>query len=254
MLVDSEPISNRRARGDAHEQGLPTTLAQARREYQGLLLARDRRSRAERPSATICPTAGPSATKSERDAAFGRDLAPGGGRGGGGARRCAPRGCRCCVASQGRLQQDAPLAGLTGLAGLFHAQALFSAESVARGKPHPDLFLHAAAAMGAPPELAVVVEDTPSGVAAGVAAGMRVLGYAADSDEDALRAAGAETFVPMGEVPVRLGSAELPPRLRRRPRGRPRELLEQQHERAVGAPGHLREADLARAVAATRRR
>lgn len=67
----------------------------------------------------------------------------------------------------------------------------FSAYSVANGKPAPDLFLHAASAMGAEPAGCVVVEDTPSGVTAAVAANMRVLGYAADSEERALRDAGA---------------------------------------------------------------
>jgi beta-phosphoglucomutase-like phosphatase (HAD superfamily) len=63
---------------------------------------------------------------------------------------------------------------------------------VARGKPHPDLFLHAARAMGAPPDRCAVVEDTPSGVVAAVRAGMRTIGYAADSDRAALALAGAE--------------------------------------------------------------
>lgn len=46
---------------------------------------------------------------------------------------------------------------------------------IARGKPAPDIFLLAAAALGVPPERCVVVEDAPSGVAAGRAAGMRVV-------------------------------------------------------------------------------
>ena len=75
------------------------------------------------------------------------------------------------------------------------------------GKPAPDLFLHAARTMGAEPAACVVVEDTPSGVAAAVAADMRVLGYAADSDEQALRAAGAEIVQSLDEVPGLLGLA-----------------------------------------------
>ena len=55
-------------------------------------------------------------------------------------------------------------------------EVLFSAEQVARPKPAPDVFLAAAAAMDAPPETCVVVEDSTAGVAAGRAAGMRVLG------------------------------------------------------------------------------
>jgi len=76
---------------------------------------------------------------------------------------------------------------------------------VPRGKPHPDLFLHAAAVIGAKPSRCVVVEDTPSGVTAAVAAGMRALGYVADSDEVALRRAGAEVLRSLDELPRMLG-------------------------------------------------
>jgi beta-phosphoglucomutase-like phosphatase (HAD superfamily) len=60
--------------------------------------------------------------------------------------------------------------------------------------------------MAAKPAHCVVVEDTPSGVTAAVAAGMRVLGYAADSDAAALRGAGAEVFESMGDLPALVGS------------------------------------------------
>lgn len=53
-------------------------------------------------------------------------------------------------------------------------------------KPHPDIYLHAASTMGAKPSRCVVVEDNPSGVTAAVSAGMRAIGYVADSDETAL--------------------------------------------------------------------
>jgi beta-phosphoglucomutase-like phosphatase (HAD superfamily) len=49
---------------------------------------------------------------------------------------------------------------------------------VAQGKPAPDLFLHAAATLGAVPERCVVVEDSPFGVTAAVSAGMRCLAFA----------------------------------------------------------------------------
>ena len=59
---------------------------------------------------------------------------------------------------------------------------IFSAEDVAHGKPAPDLFLHAAASMGVKPVDCLVIEDSPLGVAAAVAAGMKVFGYAAMTD------------------------------------------------------------------------
>nr|WP_303683661.1 HAD family phosphatase [Brevundimonas naejangsanensis] len=57
---------------------------------------------------------------------------------------------------------------------------IFSAAvHVTRGKPHPDLFLHAAQTMGADPAKTVVLEDSPVGVRAGLAAGMQVIGLCA---------------------------------------------------------------------------
>ena len=77
---------------------------------------------------------------------------------------------------------------------------------MARGKPAPDLFLHAAARMGAEPAGCVVIEDSPFGVRAGVAAGMRVLGYGGGlAAADVLAEAGAEVFGHMSEVPALLG-------------------------------------------------
>ncbi|MGN6187338.1 MAG: HAD family hydrolase, partial [Conexibacter sp.] len=89
-----------------------------------------------------------------------------------------------------------------GLLDRFPDAAIFSADDVAHGKPAPDLFLHAAVRMGFEPAQAVVVEDSEAGVQAGVAAGMRVLGYAAAAAEQAvLHAYGAEPFDDMAALP-----------------------------------------------------
>ncbi|WP_237110039.1 HAD family phosphatase [Nonomuraea sp. MG754425] len=82
-----------------------------------------------------------------------------------------------CVASNGRHATIRRSLELTGLAGRFTGR-VFSAEDVPRGKPEPDLFLHAATTMGAEPERCVVVEDSPFGVTAAVRAGMRCLAFA----------------------------------------------------------------------------
>jgi HAD superfamily hydrolase (TIGR01509 family) len=73
---------------------------------------------------------------------------------------------------------------------------LFSAAGFARGKPHPDIYLHAAAELGIGPEYCLVIEDHPVGVAAGVAAGTTVVALLAASHirpghADRVRAAGA---------------------------------------------------------------
>ena len=93
--------------------------------------------------------------------------------------------------------------GLTWLYERF-AGRIFSAEDVGRGKPDPDLFFYAAERMGVVPERCIVVEDSPFGVAAAVAAGMPVLGYAAESERRTLGAlfdAGAIVFTSMSDLP-----------------------------------------------------
>jgi HAD superfamily hydrolase (TIGR01509 family) len=82
-----------------------------------------------------------------------------------------------CVASSGTHEKIQFTLGLTGLYERF-AGRIFSVSDVARGKPAPDLFLHAAARMGVPPAQCAVVEDSRYGVEAARAAGMRVFGYA----------------------------------------------------------------------------
>ena len=82
-----------------------------------------------------------------------------------------------CVASSGSHDKMRRTLGLTGLYDHFEGR-IYSATEVERGKPEPDLFLHAAKQMGAEPARCVVVEDSPYGVQAARAAGMRSLGYA----------------------------------------------------------------------------
>jgi HAD superfamily hydrolase (TIGR01509 family) len=82
-----------------------------------------------------------------------------------------------CVASSGTHEKIRFTLGLTGLYERF-AGRIFSVSDVARGKPAPDLFLHAAARMGVPPAQCAVVEDSRYGVQAARAAGMRAFGYA----------------------------------------------------------------------------
>ena len=95
-----------------------------------------------------------------------------------------------CVASSGDHQKMRNTLGITGLLPRFEGR-LFSVSEVSRGKPFPDVFLLAAERCGVVPADCVVVEDTPVGVTAGVAAGMRVLGYAASTPRRRLIDAGA---------------------------------------------------------------
>lgn len=106
-----------------------------------------------------------------------------------------------CVASSGDHLKMRTTLTLAGLALRFEGR-MFSALEVPRGKPAPDLFLHAAERMGASPDRTAVVEDSPAGIEAAVAAGMEPLGYAARTDPAELSRAGAWlTFRDMAELP-----------------------------------------------------
>ncbi|MCX5392754.1 HAD family phosphatase [Streptomyces sp. NBC_00094] len=95
--------------------------------------------------------------------------------------------------------------GRTGLLDRFEGR-MFSARDVARGKPAPDLFLHAAATMGVPPERCAVVEDSPYGVQAARAAGMRAFGYCGGlTRADRLMGPRTVVFDDMRELPKLLG-------------------------------------------------
>ena len=114
-----------------------------------------------------------------------------------------------CVASSGTHEYLRYTLQLTGLYERF-AGRIFSVEDVTRGKPAPDLFLHAAARMGAEPARCVVVEDSRSGVEAARAAGMRVLAFAGGLTPAELLA-GPDTilFEDIAELPALLdGSGE----------------------------------------------
>ncbi len=117
-----------------------------------------------------------------------------------------------CVASNGHLRRVRERLALTGLLGFFDPH-VFSAIQVAAGKPAPDLFLLAARRLGAAPAACTVVEDSVTGVAAAIAAGMPVVGFCGGSHcpEDhagQLTAAGcARVFAHMSELSAYLCEA-----------------------------------------------
>lgn len=104
-----------------------------------------------------------------------------------------------CVASSSSLDRIRVSLDSTDLMRFFEPN-LFSASEVRNGKPAPDVFLHAAAKMHVDPSECVVVEDSAVGVAAAVAAGMKVVGFTGGSHAGAglgkhLRAAGAHAVI-----------------------------------------------------------
>jgi HAD superfamily hydrolase (TIGR01509 family) len=109
-----------------------------------------------------------------------------------------------CVASNGNHEKMRLTLSLTGLLPRFEGR-MFSVTEVERGKPDPDLFLHAARRMGCAPRSCAVVEDSVFGVRAACAAGMAAYGYAGETEPAALAAAGARVFRNMEELPGLLG-------------------------------------------------
>jgi HAD superfamily hydrolase (TIGR01509 family) len=112
-----------------------------------------------------------------------------------------------CVASSGTHESLRLTLSLTGLYERFEGR-IFSATDVRRGKPAPDLFLHAAQRMGVDPAACAVVEDSPFGIQAAKAAGMRAFAYAGGLiPAERLRAPGIVVFEDMRALPELLARA-----------------------------------------------
>ncbi|MEU7062680.1 HAD family hydrolase [Streptomyces sp. NPDC046161] len=113
-----------------------------------------------------------------------------------------------CVASSGSHEKMRHTLGRTGLYERF-AGRIFSATDVSRGKPAPDLFLHAARHMGVDPAACVVVEDSRPGVRAARAAGMRSFGYAGGlTPAERLEGPGTTVFHDMRDLPALIAARQ----------------------------------------------
>ncbi len=94
------------------------------------------------------------------------------------------------VASSGSHEKMQTTLGITGLWPRLSGR-ITSATEVAHGKPAPDVFLLAAERLRIVPRECVVIEDSLLGIEAALAAGMRVVGFAAMIDATAMHSAGA---------------------------------------------------------------
>jgi HAD superfamily hydrolase (TIGR01509 family) len=198
VLVDSEPVANGLLARHISELGLPMTREESIDAFMGRSWAAGVELIEERLGRRV-PDDFEERYHRELYAAFERELE-------------AVRGIEAaldaisapaCVASSGTHERIRFVLRVTGLLDRFSDETIFSASDVEHGKPAPDLFLHAASRMGFAPADCVVIEDSPAGVQAGLAAGMRVLGYAAMAQLDGVR-----TFTSMDELPALvIGSA-----------------------------------------------
>lgn len=117
-----------------------------------------------------------------------------------------------CVASSGTHERMRFTLGLTGLWDRFEGR-IFSVDDVAEGKPAPDVFLHAAASMDVAPDRCAVVEDSVSGVMAGLAAGMTVYAFSGGvTDARQLTEGDAIVFDDMRELAALLAPSFAPER------------------------------------------
>jgi HAD superfamily hydrolase (TIGR01509 family) len=194
VLVDSDRISLRIQAQRISALGIEMTYEDCLKDFLGLGMPATLRILSERLGGPV-PDRWVEELNAEVAEAFERELTPVPGI----VEALESIELPICVASSGSHEKMSLTLGLTGLLDRF-AGRVFSADEVSRGKPAPDLFLYAAASMGIPPEDCVVVEDSPFGVTAAKAAGMRVLGFAATTPREALAEADA-VFTAMADLP-----------------------------------------------------
>lgn len=195
VLVDSEPIANRILAALLSEYGDPITYEEAVARYMGTSLAHVR----EVVEAKLQRALPADFERRYHDELFSRlrselTSVPGV------EAALDAIDLPTCVASSGTHERIELTLKTVGLYDRF-AGRILSAQDVQRGKPFPDLFLHAAEQMGADPADAIVVEDSPYGVEAAKAAGMTVVGYAGLTP--ASRLAGADRVITtMADLPA----------------------------------------------------
>ncbi|MEU9503423.1 HAD family hydrolase [Streptomyces sp. NPDC048196] len=200
VLVDSEPLSNTILAGYLTELGHPTSYEESIRDYMGSAMHRIHDLVLERTGRRL-PEEFDEVFHGRVFAAFERELRPVPGVTDV-LEKLAADGIPYCVGSSGSHERIRVGHRATGLDRWFAPERVFSSQDVGRGKPAPDLFLHAAREMGVVPERCAVIEDSPLGVRAAVAAGMDVYGYTAMTPAAKLVEAGATAlFGGMGELP-----------------------------------------------------
>ncbi|MGV9315480.1 HAD family hydrolase [Streptomyces sp. NPDC003691] len=202
VLVDSEPVANAILAEYLTELGHPTSYEDSLRDYMGAAVHRVHDLVMERTGQRL-PEDFDETLHERTFAAFERELETVEGvvdvLG-----LLAGEKVPYCVASSGTHRRIRVGHRKTGLDRWFPDEIVFSAQDVGRGKPAPDLFLHAAARMGVPPERCVVVEDSVLGVRAAVAAGMDVYAFTAMTPAAVLEGA-TGYFGSMKELPGLLG-------------------------------------------------
>jgi beta-phosphoglucomutase-like phosphatase (HAD superfamily) len=208
VLVDSEPITNGVLRDMLAESGWVLTPAECLRLFIGKAV-KDERALIEANTGQPLTEDWMQRFRARRNAGLLRDLLAIEGAVHAVAhihQRYAGR--MACASGADRFKVELQL-DKCGLMPYFKGR-IFSGHETPRSKPFPDVYLAAAAALSVDPRRCVVVEDSVTGVLAGVAAGATVFGYsppqAGHDSPDALRKAGAaRVFTAMSGLPELLG-------------------------------------------------
>lgn len=175
VLVDSEPISLRLLLSTLASSGLVLSPDEADEFFLGRSLATTREILARDYGLSLSDAA---LDDMRRDlyAAFRAELQPIPGI----AATLDALAAPCCVASSSQPERIELSLRITGLWSRFEGR-VFSSTMVKHGKPAPDLFLFAAERLGHEPADCLVVEDSPAGIMAAQAAGMRVVAFTGGS-------------------------------------------------------------------------
>jgi HAD superfamily hydrolase (TIGR01509 family) len=174
VIADSEVLSNTVLAEIVTELGVPTSVEDAYRDYMGKRF-HEVIAAIEKAVGRTLPQSFGEQYQQRTLARFRRELAPIAG-----VREFITRfiDLSRCIASSSSPERLAVCLEVLQMTALF-AGRVFSASNVARGKPHPDIFLYAAAKIGMSPDECIVIEDSASGVIAGRAAGCTVIGLLA---------------------------------------------------------------------------
>ncbi|MGQ0661771.1 HAD family hydrolase [Sphingosinicella sp.] len=192
VLVESEWAGNKQIADWLTAHGHPTSVEDSMREFMGLAGA-DFIGAIERWIGRALPQEFHSAREAEDE----RAMAEGVGEVAGAVafiRALPPALPKAICSSSSTAWVRRHLAHI-GLADLFGEMIFSGREHIALGKPAPDLYLHAAAALGVPIERIAIIEDSPVGVTGAVASGATVIGFVPgrhclDGHEERLRALG----------------------------------------------------------------
>ena len=200
VLVDSEPVVNRVLREMLAERGWALSEEECLAIFVGKMV-KDERARIERHTGQPLTEEWLAAFRARRNAALEEELlvVPN-------AHAAVHEVHRrmdariACASGADRHKVELQLRKV-GLHGYFDGR-VFSGHEMPRSKPHPDVYLAAAAALAAEPRRCAVVEDTLTGAAAGLAAGATVFAYVPHGAAEAFHRAGvAAVFCDMAQLP-----------------------------------------------------